>query len=49
MFKSIGKKWNEFIDELKANSDIDDQSQVYTEDFVRILNKYKADISEKEI
>lgn len=26
VFKSIGKKWGDFINELKVNSDIDDQS-----------------------
>lgn len=49
LLKNIGNKWADFINELKANSDEDDQSQIYYEDFVRILIKYKADISEKEM
>ena len=46
IFNNLGKKWPEFIRELKKNSDVDDESQIYNEDFVKILFKFGADISE---
>jgi Ca2+-binding EF-hand superfamily protein len=49
VYKVIGKRWEEFIDELKSNSDIDDQSQLFYVDFVKILRKYGAPISENEM
>ena len=49
IFNKLGKKWPEFIKELKKNSDVDDESQIYNEDFVKILLKFGADISEKEM
>ena len=48
-FKNIGKNWSQFIQELKNNSDVDDQSQIYHEDFVKILDKFNSKLSHDEI
>ena len=38
MYYKIKSKWKEFIEQLKINSDPDDQSQIVLGSFIKILN-----------
>jgi len=45
IFRKIGKLWKKFIEEVKQNSDQDDQSQIFFETFLSILGKYAVKLS----
>lgn len=49
IFKTIGTHWKELIQELKDVSDLDDQSQVYLEDFIKIVEKFKSGLTMAQI
>ena len=41
MFSQVGSRWTLFINHIKKIADKDDESQVFYEDFVNVLRKFK--------
>ena len=48
IFTKLGKKWKEFIADIKTAAGSDDESQIVFETFIKILDKYGYKISKKE-
>ena len=49
LFRKIGKNWKNFIAELKARSDTDDESQIVFGIFKEICEKYNSRHTSKEL
>lgn len=45
----IGDKWDDFVAEIKAKANHDDQSLITVNDFVKLYHKYGAKIRPKEL
>ena len=47
IFTKLGKKWKEFIADIKTAAGSDDESQIVFETFIKILDKYGYKISKR--
>jgi len=48
IFKQLGIKWMKFIQSIKDNADVDDESQIDFQKFCKILDKSGAIVSKYE-
>jgi len=48
IFNKVGKHWQRFLDQIKKAADIDDESQIYFNKFLMILDKYGVRLNSEE-
>lgn len=49
IYSRINPRWPQFIRSLKLFADPDNESQIYFDDFVSVMKKFRGDLSKKEL
>lgn len=48
MFRKIGNKWKDFVDQLKQTADTEDESQILIDDFKNVCTEYSFPLNNKD-